>query len=331
VVEEEKKKVIKIRVPRISIWMATTLILLVVLAYVSYLYFKGVPTNGTPTFTAQQAANKTVSYINKNLITTGSATLVSTEDVSSLYKITASYQGQNIPVYVTKDGRYLILQQGMIDMNQQITTTTVPQTQKKDKPTVELFVMAFCPYGVQAETIMKPVFDLLGTKADIKIRFIATIQGNTTDSVQSLHGATEAQEDLRQVCIMKYYDQKTYWNYLMGIDNNCYGTTATSSATVMDACWKSAAVNASIDITKIQTCSNSTEGLNLLKADEQLTTKYGVSGSPTLVINGVEYAGARSSEAFKQGICNGFTTPPTECNQTLSSSGSSSPSAGCAT
>ena len=38
---------------------------------------------------------------------------------------------------------------------------------KTDKPNVELFVMSFCPYGVQAETAMKPVVDLLGDSADI--------------------------------------------------------------------------------------------------------------------------------------------------------------------
>jgi hypothetical protein len=44
----------------------------------------------------------------------------------------------------------------------------------------------------------------------------------------------------------------------------------------------------------------------------------GVSGSPTLIINNVDYSGARTAEAYKTAICSGFTAEPTECSQTLS-------------
>jgi protein-disulfide isomerase len=323
--ESSKKKTVVIHVPRVSIWMITTLILLIA---VVVLYLRG-GAGGVTGLSANDTANKAIDYINNNLVQTGTATFVSVQEVSGVYKVTTSYQGQNIPIYVTKDGTYLFVSQP-INTGTQVTTTTTQPTvvPKTDKPTVELFVMGFCPYGVQAETLMKPVFDLLGSKADIEIKFIASVSGTTVDSVQSLHGATEAQEDLRQVCIMNSYDQKTYWTYLMGIDNNCYGKIDTTNAAALDTCWKAAAKSAGIDTAKIQACSNSTEGLNLLKADEQLTTQYGVSGSPTLVINGVTYNGARSSEAFKQAICDAFTTAPAECSQTLSGTNSSSTATG---
>jgi len=322
----EEKKVITIHLPNINVWMITTLILAIVLVV---FYLKSSSITGMASLTSKQAADKAIDYINKNLVQSGTASLVSVEEMSGVYKVITSYQGQQIPVYVTKDGTYLFISQPL-NMAQEITTTTTKPQQvvKTDRPKVELFVMSFCPYGVQAETLMKPVFDLLGTKADIKIRFIANVQGNTVDSVQSLHGATEAQEDLRQLCIMKYYDQKTYWNYLMEIDNNCYGKINTRDANALDACWKNAATKFGIDVEKIKNCSNSSEGLNLLKEDEQLVEQYGVSGSPTLIINGVEYRGERSSEAFKQAICKTFTTAPEECNQTLSTA-SSSATGGC--
>jgi protein-disulfide isomerase len=131
-----------------------------------------------------------------------------------------------------------------------------------------------------------------------------------------LHGPVEAQEDLRQVCIIKYYDQKTYWKYMMLIDANC--SSKYSDATAYDTCWKDSAKTAGIDASKIDTCSKGSEGINLLKADETLTTQYGVSGSPTLIINDVVYNGDRSPEAYKTAICNAFTTAPTECSQNLS-------------
>ena len=92
--------------------------------------------------------------------------------------------------------------------------TPVPEPVKSSRPSVELFVMSFCPFGVQAENAMDPVVDLLGTKADIKVRYIATVNGDTVDSVKSLHGLPEAKEDLRQLCIAKYYPQNL-WPYLM--------------------------------------------------------------------------------------------------------------------
>ena len=82
---------------------------------------------------------------------------------------------------------------------------------KSARPSVELFVMSFCPYGVQAENAMGPVVDLLGSKADIKIRFIATVNGATPDTVRSLHGLSEAKEDLRQLCIMR-----SGWEFAFG-------------------------------------------------------------------------------------------------------------------
>jgi len=60
-----------------------------------------------------------------------------------------------------------------------------------------------------------------------------------------------------------------------------------------------------------------------------LAEQYGVTGSPTLIINGVEYSGSRSSEAYKQAICDAFTTAPSECSQTLSET-SSTATGGCA-
>lgn len=323
---EEKKKVVTIHLPKINLWMIATVILAIALVVV---YIGGFKLSGMAVLTSDQAAKQAVDYINNNLVQTGSVSLVSVKELSGMYEVTTTYQNQQIPVYVTKDGSYLFVSQPIGMTNQGTTSTTQPtEVPKTDRPTVELFVMGFCPYGVQAEQIMKPVVDLLGTKADIRIKFIANVGGDTVDSIESLHGTTEAQEDLRQLYIMNNYDQATYWNYLMEIDNNCYGKIDTTNAAALETCWKSAATSAGIDVAKVSANYNSTDTINLLKANEQLTTQYGVSGSPTLIINGVTFNGARNSEAFKQAICDAFTTAPAECSQTLSTSGSSA-TGGC--
>ena len=50
----------------------------------------------------------------------------------------------------------------------------------------------------------------------------------------------------------------------------------------------------------------------------ELNQKYGVRGSPTIVINDKVVSLARSPEAFKEAVCKAFETPPEECNQKLS-------------
>jgi hypothetical protein len=339
----EENKIEKTKNTNNNKWRYTTiaLMVIVVLLISAFLWKPGEnsATGGVISLAeSNNIANKTLDFLNNNIIKTAPfASLDSVKEESGILNITVLYQNRSIPIFATTDGKYLILPGGgLVDMTQTIPQTNASQQQqqqptetpKTDKPTVQLFVMAFCPYGIQAEQAMNPVADLLGSKADIQVRFIASVGGTTPDTVQSLHGAVEAQEDLRQVCIMKYYDQKTYWKYMMAIDATCSGQR--TNTTVYDACWKSAVKNASIDATKIDTCSKAAEGVNLLKADDELATSKGVSGSPTLIINGVTYNGDRTPDAYKTGICNAFTTAPSECSQQLSATGTAA-SGGCAT
>jgi len=324
------------KVPKMNVWMISSIALIIILAAVVIFGSKlfGTTTSTSSTLKPEEASLKAVKFINDNLVQPNTtASFVSVSDVQGVYNISVDYQGRNVSVYVTKDGSYMFLS-SPLDITQNLPQTNQTsqqqptETPKTAKPTVQLYVMAFCPYGIQAEQAMKPVVDLLGSKADIQVHFIASVSGTTPDTVQSLHGAVEAQEDLRQLCIMKYYDQKTYWNYMMAIDATCSGQR--SDTTVYDACWKSAAKNASIDTSKIDTCSKGSDGMGLISADASLSSANGVSGSPTLIINGVTYNGDRTPDAYKIGICAAFTTSPTECSQNLSATGSAA-TGGCAT
>lgn len=322
--KKEGKKTITIKLPKLNLWMASTIVLIIALAVV---LLGGFQPSSILTAGGNSTANKAIDYINNNLVTTGAVTFVSVEDFNGLYKVTTSYQGQKISIYATKDGKYLFVSQPF-DTSVEIptTTTTAEEIPQKEKASAELFVMSFCPYGVQAEDLMKPVFDLLGSKADIKIRFIARVSGDTINDVSSLHGENEAAEDLRQLCIMKNYDAATYWKYLEEFNKNCYPQYSDDAK--LDACWKATADKFGIDKAKIESCASGKEGIDLLKADEQIGDGYGVTGSPTLIVNGETYSGSRTSDAYKQAICSGFTTPPAECSQTLSSEGTTA-SGGC--
>ncbi|MFH1106257.1 MAG: hypothetical protein V1731_03570 [Candidatus Aenigmatarchaeota archaeon] len=307
----EHKKSISIKLPKFDLWMVSTLVLIIVLVVSN---FGGISSN------SNDLAAKAIDYINSNIVQGGGVSFVSVKDSGAFYEVTTLYQGQEIPIYVTKDGAYVFLSQPA-GLKPESTTTTLPQAiPKTDNPKVELFVMSFCPYGAQAENFMKPVVDLIGSKIDMEVRFIASVAGTTTDSVDSLHGANEAMEDLRQLCIMKNYVQADYWKYLAAFNNDC--TSMSQNANALDTCWKASATSAGMNVDLIDSCSKGSEAIDLLKSDEIASQQYNAYNSPTLIINGINYNGARTSEAFKQAICSAFNNVPSECAQTLSNSAS---------
>jgi hypothetical protein len=265
---------------------------------------------------AQKCADITVAYLNNNLVQPGTAvSLVSVTETKGLYQVTVKYQSREMPVYTTKDCTLLFT--NSMNMNG-ASATPVPtrEPKKTARPTVDLYVMAFCPFGTQAETVMRPVKDLLGSKADIRIRYITTITGTTLDTVQSLHGPSEAREDAYQVCLMKSQPEK-YWEYVRLFNEQCYPKWQDSGS--LAACRKNVTASLKIDSSAIETCAAGADAIALLKADETESDSNRASASPTLVINGVTYAGARTPDAYKQAICNSFETAPAECSTTLSS------------
>jgi len=115
--KESKGKTIKIKIPAITFenrfWKILSLVLLVALVGSIYMNFRGVSFSGH--LSSNDVGKKVIDFINNNLVQPGtSASLVSVKDMGSYYEIVTSYQGQQIPVYATKDGKILFLQ--AIDM-----------------------------------------------------------------------------------------------------------------------------------------------------------------------------------------------------------------------
>jgi glutaredoxin/uncharacterized protein YuzB (UPF0349 family) len=269
-----------------------------------------------PGISATTCGDRVLAYVNGNLVDKGTAaTLVSAADQHGIYSVNVSYQGEQIPLYTTMDCTLLFMES--LDMSApQPTPTPTPEPVKTDRPSVDLYVMSFCPYGTQAEATMKPVVDLLGKKADIRLHYITTVTNTTVESVRSLHGAVEAQEDLRQICIQKY-SPVNIWAYLARFNKDCYSLPRDTAGLLN--CSRNITASLGIDDGKINVCATGTEGIGLLKADEEAVTENGATGSPTLLINSVEYSGSRTPEAYKLAICGSFTTPPAECSTVLSS------------
>lgn len=276
-----------------------------------------------------EAKAKALSFINDSLMQAGNtAEVKEIIEEGDLYKLKVSANGQEIDSYLSKDGTKFFPQvMDVEEVTKQVeeakkaqggdaaeqTASTAP---KSDNVKVELFVMAFCPYGVQAEGIMSPVYNLLKNKADINIRYIASIpDGGTIKDVKSLHGTIEGTEDARQLCITKNYNKDVLWKYVEELNEKCYPIYR-NSEDEYNTCWQAAAKNAGIDAKKVSACIDS-EGVDLIKSEDTAAKGYGVTGSPSLVINGVKVNATRTQEGFKKAICDAFNTAPEECAKTL--------------
>jgi hypothetical protein len=296
---------------KLNVWMIISAVLLV--ALLAAIIIKPTSISGKAVADSD-VGKKTIDFINTYLVPDGNITLSSVSDLGSLYQVNTTYQGRIVPIYVTKDGKYFIQQ--ISDMTNPpkvqadataAAAATPANVTKSEKPKAEAFVFAYCPYGLQFEKALIPVYNLLKDKADINIVFIG-----------AMHGEYEKVESLRQLCILKEYDKDKLFEYLnkfnadtkigtCGKDANC---SLPLVETLMDSI--------SIDKDKIESCMSS-DAESLYSTDNARAKEFGISGSPTFVINGAKVQVSRSAEDIKKAICNAFTEAPDECSQALSS------------
>lgn len=266
--------------------------------------------------TADEAKSAALDFIDKNLVQSGTKVDISGVVVEGgLYKMDIDVSGQKITAYMTKDGSKFF-PTGM-DMKTDPAAAKTDQSvaapdkeiTKSDKPVVDLYVMAFCPYGNQSEDTLKPVYDLLKNKVTFNFHYIVSVSGS---EVQSLHGAKEVTENEKEACVLKNYGKDKWMNIVSYVNANC-GSDG--------ACFETGAKTLGIDIAKINTCVTS-DGMTLMKDNEKASTDAGASGSPTMLVNGVTTSAVYQygdSEKYKQIICSAFKTAPAECSKTLES------------
>lgn len=294
------------------------IILILVLVFIGILAFKKQAKNLNET-EAQARAEK---FVNDYLMESGNkATVKEVTKEYGLYKLKIDIVSDVVESYLSRDGKLFFPQALDIDQinsnkekvnsNSDSEPVAAQNITKNDKPKVELFVMSYCPYGTQIEKGILPVLEALGDKIDFELKFCS----------YAMHGQKELAENLTQYCLEKEQPAKLA-AYL-----NCFLTSSNSSS-----CLDSAGVNKS----KLSSCVSKTDkqykvtenynnkvdyqgsfpGFAVNKADNE---KYGVGGSPTLVINGTDVQSNRDSASLLKTICGAFNNPPKECQASLSS------------
>ncbi|MFP4524002.1 MAG: DsbA family protein [Candidatus Woesearchaeota archaeon] len=184
-----------------------------------------------------------------------------------------------------------------------------------DKPRLDYFVMAFCPYGNPADEAASKLHDLFGDKVDIVPHYIISVSG---DTIQSLHGEQEGNQGVRELCALEELGKDAFFDFTLEVNEECSSENA-------DSCWTDAAEAAGVATEPIKECF---EEHRLDYAEEQgslleslKTERQGQlvspSASPTYLINGETYADGRDANSLKEALCAEFDQPPAECDEAL--------------
>ena len=314
-----------VKVKKASMWMIISgvLAVLLVISIVTGGFGRGGISTGS-TLSAQDAADKAVTYINTNLLQAGtSATLKDVEDSGNLYNVKLDIGGRDYDSYITKDGSLLF--PSAVDLEAEVETPSeptqpaeqTPETQKSDKPEVQLFVMSHCPFGTQAEKGMIPVVELLGDKIDFELKFVN----------YAMHAEKEVMEQLNQHCIKTEESDKLipYLKCFLkeGDGEGCLTETGIDEAK-LEACTEK--VDAEFKITESLEDESTWSGGRFppFLINDAECKEYGVRGSPSLVINDKVVSSARSPAAYLATICGAFNEAPEECEEELSTANPSS-------
>ncbi len=309
-IEKEEHKIVKSM--RNNPWIAISTVLGILIIVLLIMAFKGGLTKNV--ISADEAGKGLVQFLNQK--SNGGVEYISYEDKGDLYQVKVKYQGQEMPVYITKDGKYFVqgatpltdepvMQKNVANPNANTNAQNAP---KSDKPIVEAFIFSYCPYGLQFEKALFPVYDLLKNKADFRIVAIG-----------AMHGEYERIETLRQISIEQLYNKDKLFAYLKEFNANTDLGACSGDESCLNKYLPSIYKKLSIDQTKIENYMK-TDAPKIYNEQNARANELEIGGSPTFVINNVQVQVNRSPDAIKKAVCDSFTTPPEECSKTLSTS-----------
>lgn len=147
---------------------------------------------------------------------------------------------------------------------------------------VELFVMSMCPAGTGAEDFLLPLVQEYRDEVDFRIHYFGKENdedapaGNDYKGFSSLHGRPEVIEDIRQLVVAREYPD-AYIGFIL-----CRNKTLTKS-------WEGCARKLGLDVDRVTRAVESDTTLDLYRENTARTEELGVTGSPTLYIDGREH------------------------------------------
>jgi hypothetical protein len=184
-----------------------------------------------------------------------------------------------------------------------------PACNKQDVPKMTVWIESMCPFGVQAINGLARVYEALGDKAKIEVRYMVS---ENNGAVSAMHGPDELAEDKRHVCIREEQGEETFWKYL-----RCYAETG--KAAECEAA-------AGVDSDKLAACVED-KAVEYLTADakdwSEIYRPAGGGGSPSFFLNDFkinEFENSqegRSPDNLRNIICSNMETRASECDAEL--------------
>lgn len=192
-------------------------------------------------------------------------------------------------------------------------------------PQIDFFVMSYCPYGNQAEEIVFDVYKTLGNKAKYNPYYV--IYSDYGDeclddgNLCSLHGIQELNQNIREKCVLVDNGLDEWFDFVIEMNAACTYQNA-------DSCWQEVAEGLGLDVGAIVACE-ADRGVKLMRADQELQDKLGVTGSPTTFIEGNKYNGARDANSILVEMCANFEDKPSECDNVIATTSAAVPAGAC--
>ncbi|KAJ3100942.1 hypothetical protein HDU97_001826 [Phlyctochytrium planicorne] len=138
------------------------------------------------------------------------------------------------------------------------------------KVPVTAFVMSKCPDAVFCERHLAGVLDQVGDIVDFKTQYIAKIDDSEPLGVKCLHGESECEGNIMQLCIRKYFPlHKDWFRFVLCQDKNFMAIPSVEQA-------KECAAEAGINLSLAHDCIHGDEGKELLKASIGVTNSKSV-------------------------------------------------------
>jgi len=267
---------------------------------------------------AEETVQKAIDFISKNMLDGAEAVLVSVSEESGVYKFKMKVDADEFDSYLTKDGKILFPSGITLVAPEENNTAaagekmTCDDINKTKEPVLEAFVVSQCPFGVQMQRILNEIVKNIPQAASyIKVEYMGAIEEG---KITSMHGDEEAQENLRQICLREE-QPNNLWPYI-----DCHIKEGN-----VDACLQTAQV----DVSKLTGClTDGSRGLAYAEKDFANDSKYEITGSPTLILDGGKVSefdfGGRTAEAVKTMFCCAFQEKPEFCGITLSTESANS-------
>ena len=167
-----------------------------------------------------------------------------------------------------------------------------------------MHVMSQCPYGVKVVQAITPVAKGLGNRFKLNLEYI----GREEDGeLSSMHGQSEMDGNKLQLCAHAHGSYNA-WIDFMACQNENWRQIPEG--------WERCARSAELDVDEITSCFEGDEGTRLLRASFRASKKAGARGSPTMYLNGEQYRGGRTEQAFGRAVCAVFgDEAPNYCSE----------------